>query len=245
MSLAQTLSQSTLDAIIGRFNLTEHGNPYKTLSSPMSPVPVGQVRLFSGDPIHKMVYIELSVPMIGLDSHMVFAFTAPDSAVPHFTLDSVLAGLYFAFHLDLIPRVDLGANLAYIDEIMHPLTPLVESARDIEGLERAHLTPRQLAIMSPWMLAYRASEAAFAQIDGHVSTYMAHWFAVVEGGVSAETLASLDHTDFAARDQRNRDALFDPEVDKVWAQVARLVGAEVSAELRELLRTQDLPGQLV
>jgi hypothetical protein len=241
MSLAQTLSQSTLDAIIGRFNLTEHGTPYKTLSSPMSPAPVGEVRLYSGGPIHKMVYIGLSVPMIGLDSHMVFAFTAPDSAVPHFTLDSVLAGPHFAFHLDLIPRVDLGANLAYIDEVMHPLTPLVETARDIEGLERAHLTPRQLAIMSPWMLAYRASEGAFAQIDGHVNQYMAHWFGVVERGVSAETVASLDHTDFATRDQRNRDAIFDPDVDKVWAQVARLVGEETSAELRELLRTQDLP----
>ena len=66
----------------------------------MSPEPVGTVRLFSGGPIHKLVYIGLAVPMIGLDSHMVFAFTAPDSAVPHFTLDSVLAGPHFAFHLD-------------------------------------------------------------------------------------------------------------------------------------------------
>ncbi|MCO5197122.1 MAG: hypothetical protein M9941_05145 [Anaerolineae bacterium] len=241
MSLAHRLAQNTLDAIIGRFDLTEHGNPYKVLSSPMSPEPVGTVRLFSGGPIHKLVYIGLAVPMIGLDSHMVFAFTAPDSAVPHFTLDSVLAGPHFAFHLDLIPRVDLGANLAYIDEVMHPLTPLVETARDIEGLERAHLTPRQLAVMSPWMLAYRASEDAFAQIDGHVAQYMAHWFDIVERSVSAETIASLDHTDFATRDQRNRNAIFDPEVDKVWAQVARLVGDDTSEELRELLRTQALP----
>jgi hypothetical protein len=240
MSLAQKLSHSTLTAIVERFQLVEHGAPHMTLSSPMSPAPVGTVRLFSGGPIGKLVYIGLSVPMIGLDSHMIFAFTAPDSAVPHFTLDSVLAGPHFAFHLDLIPRVDLGANLAYIDEVMHPLTPLVETAREIDGLERAHLTPRQLAIMSPWMLAYRANEAAFAQIDAHVERYLAHWFGVVEGGISAETLASLSHSDFADRDQRNRDAIFDPEVDPVWAQVTRLVGADTSEQMRQLLRSQEL-----
>lgn len=241
MSLAKTLSHKTLNAIVERFSLTEMGAPYMTLSSAMSPAPVGEVRLFSGGVIHKMVYIGLSVPMIGLDSHMVFAFTAPDSAVPHFTLDSVLAGPHFAFHLDLIPRVDLGANLAYIDEVLHPLTGLVESAREIEGLTRAHLSPRQLAIMSPWMLAYRASEDAFAQIDGHVDQYLAHWFDVVEAGISAETQQSLNNHNFAQRDQRNRNAIFSPEVDPVWAQVTRLVGEDTSATMRELLRTQDMP----
>ena len=241
MSLARELSHKTLNAIIEKYGLTEMGSPYKTLASPASPAPVGEVRLFSGGPIQKMVYIGLSVPMFGLDSHMVFAFTAPDSAVPHFTLDSVLAGPHFAFHLDLIPRVDLGANLTYINEVLHPLTGLVESAREIEGLSRAHLSPRQLAIMSPWMLAYRANEDAFAQIDGHVDQYLAHWFSVVENGISAETLASLDSHNFATRDQRNRSAIFNPEVDPVWAQVTRLVGEETSAAMRELLRTQDMP----
>ena len=241
MSLAKKLSHKTLDAIVARFDLMERGEPYQVLNSPMGPAPVGLVRLFSGGPIHKMVYIGLSVEQFGLDSHMVFAFTAPGKPEPHFTLDSVLAGPHFAFHLDLIPRVDLGANLVYIDEVLHPLTELVESAREIEGLSRAHLSPRQLAIMSPWMLAYRANEEAFAQIDGHVERYLEHWFEVVEKGVSAETLHSLDNTNFAQRDQRNRNAIFNPDVDPVWAQVTRLVGEETSAQLRDLLRVQDMP----
>lgn len=240
MSLAQTLSQKTLNALIDRCQLTEIGEPYLTLTSPMSPHPVGQVRLFTGETVVKTVYIGLSVPPIGLDSHMIFAFTAPDSPLPHFTLDSVLAGPHFAFHLDLIPRVDLGANLAYINEVLHPLTPLVESARDIEGLSRAHLSPRQLAIMSPWMLAYRADEGAFAQIDGHVENYLEHWLTVIKEGITAETLASLSHTDFAERDARNRAAIFNPEVDPVWGQVTRLVGEETSAKMRALLNSQTL-----
>lgn len=237
MSLAKTLSHNTLHTIINHFALQEQGAPHMTLHSSMSPAPVGEVRLFSGGPVQKMVYIGLTVPPIGLDSHMIFAFTAVDSPIPHFTLDSVLAGPHFAFHLDLIPRVDLGANLAYINELFQPLTAVFEATKQIEGLTPAQLSPRQYAIMSPWMLAFRANEQAFSQIDEQVSRYLDHWFAVVEAGLSAETLASLDSTDFAQRDQRNRAALFNPEVDPVWNQVERLLGAEVGTELREILKS--------
>lgn len=240
MSLANTLSQNTLKAIVSRFNLAEHGAPHMTLTSPMSPAPVGQVRVFSGGPIHKMVYIGLTVPPISLDSHMIFAFTAPDSPLPHFTLDSVLAGAHFAFHLDLIPRVDLGANLAYIDELFQPLTAFYDSAQGIAGLTPARLSPRQYAIMSPWMLAYRANEAAFARIEEHVNQYLAHWFNVVETGVSAATLASLDHDNFRERDGRNRAAIFNADVDPVWTQIDRLLGQTISVKLQDLLRKQEL-----
>ena len=70
-----------------------------------------------------MVTSTIVVPPIQLDSHMMFAFTPSDSAVPHFTLDSVRAGDHHAFHLDLIPRLDLGAHLAYMDACFTPLTP--------------------------------------------------------------------------------------------------------------------------
>jgi hypothetical protein len=236
MSLAKTLSNNTLNAIIGRLGLVEKGSPYLTLHSPMSPAPVGELRQFSGGPVQRMVYIGLSVPPIGLDSHMIFAFTAPDSPLPHFTLDSVLAGPHFAFHLDLIPRVDLGANLAYINEVFEPLTAVFDATKQIEGLTPAHLSPRQYALMSPWMLAYRANEEAFAQIDEQVNQFLNHWFAIVEAGISADTLASLNNTDFATRDQRNRAAVFNAEVDPVWNQVERLIGAEMGERLREILR---------
>lgn len=241
MSLAKTLCQNALNAIVERFSLTEHGEPYKLLMSPMSPAPVGKVRMFSGDPVHKMVYIGVSVPPINLDSHMVFAFTAPDNPLPHFTLDSVLAGKHFAFHLDLIPRVDLGANLAYIDEVFQPLTASFDAAKEIKGLTPAHLSPRQYAIMSPWMLAYRAKdEDSFSQIEVHVDKYLAHWFDLLEKKLTVHTFENLDNHEFATRDQRNRDAIFNPEVDKVWSQMDRLLGAETSAELQELLRMQDV-----
>lgn len=238
MSPAQTLSHNTLNAIVNHFGLAEQGAPYMTLLSPMSPAPVGQARVFAGGPVHKLVTISLSVPPIGLDSHMIFAFTAPDSPVPHFTLDSVLAGPHFAFHLDLIPRLDLGANLAYLDAAFHPLTTLFDAARQIDGLTPAHLSPRQYALMSPWMLAFRATETAFARIDETVRSYLAHWFALAETGLPAAVLAATDLGDLPGRDRRNRAAIFNPEVDPVWAQVGRLVGTETAEKLRLLLREQ-------
>ncbi|MEI2610595.1 MAG: hypothetical protein V9G20_18360 [Candidatus Promineifilaceae bacterium] len=201
----------------------------------MSPAPVGALRLFGGNKVHKMVYISLTVPPIGLDSHMIFAFTPPESHIPHFTLDSVLAGPHFAFHLDLIPRADLGANLAYLNAIFDPLTPIFEAAKQIEGLTPAQLGPKQYALMSPWMLAYRANESAFTQIQTPVHGYLEHWFNLVENGIPAEAMPTGD---FAQRDQLNRNAIFDPTVDKVWAQVARLVGEETSEKMRHILRNQ-------
>lgn len=204
----------------------------------MSPEPVGSLRLFSGDKVHKMVYIGLVVPPIGLDSHMIFAFTKPESHLPHFTLDSVMAGPYFAFHLDLIPRADLGANLKYMNAVFDNLTPIFEEAKKIEGLTAAQLGPKQYALMSPWMLAYRASESAFEQIQTPVNGYLDHWFNLVENGIEADAVPAS--TDFAERDQLNRDAIFDPEVDKVWAQVSRLIGEETSETLRGILKNQEV-----
>lgn len=237
MSLPQQLSLGTLEKIKTRFGLREIGSPCLSLSSPMSPTPVGSLRLFSGEAVHKMVYIGLVVPPIGLDSHMLFAFTKPESHIPHFTLDSVMAGPHFAFHLDLIPRADLGANLKYMNAVFDSLTPIFEEAKKIEGLTPAQLGPKQYALMSPWMLAYRANESAFEQIQTPVNGYLEHWFHLVENGIPADAVPTGD---FALRDQLNRAAIFDPEVDKVWAQVSRLVGEETSERMRAILRNQEV-----
>jgi hypothetical protein len=236
MTLAATLCANTLERIGQRFDLREIGAPHITLTNDRMPQPVGSCRLFSGGPVAKLVYIGLTVPFIQLDSHMFFAFTAPDSAVPHFTLDSVFGGEHFAFHLDLIPRVDLGVNLDYINAALQPLTDEFQAVKQIEGLSPAHLSPRQYAIMSPWMLAYRANEAAFAAIEKSVNVYLDHWFNLAENGLATETTAEA----LAERDRRNRAILFSPEIDPVWEKVDRLVGAEMSARLRGILQSQRL-----
>ncbi|WP_238006580.1 hypothetical protein KZZ52_47060 [Dactylosporangium sp. AC04546] len=234
-SLPAALAEHTLQQLLDRVPLKEVGAPHRTLRSPMTPDPVGVVRVFQGDGVvERVVTVSLVVPMIHLDSHMVFAFSRADSAVPHFTLDSVYGGEYYAYHLDLIPRAELSPHLSYMDAAYHPLTPLYESASERDGLTRAHISPRQHALMSPWMLVHRASEEAFTGMTPIVTSYLDHWLGLLEG-FSPEVLESLADTDLAARDAAVRGNLFSPDVDPVWLQVSRLLGQDASDEIRALL----------
>ncbi|WP_067814582.1 hypothetical protein [Nocardia inohanensis] len=223
-SLPAALSTRTLTALSSALDLDTVEDV--ALTSPMSPEPVGRLRVLRGGPIDKAVTVNLVLPPIGLDSHMIFAFTGSDSAVPHFTLDSVYGGDYYAMHLDLIPRADLAVHLEYLDAAYLPLTALLEDAWRIEGVSPAGIGPRQRALMSPWMLVCRAGADAFTALTATVDAYLEHWLTLVEKGVPAI------EGDLAARDRANRANLFSPAVDPVWAQVTRLLGAEQSERVR-------------
>ncbi|WP_027343171.1 hypothetical protein [Hamadaea tsunoensis] len=230
MSLPFDLCDQTLRAIVSRHGLTEVETPLADLVSPMSPHPVGHTRIFRGDAVAKLVYVGLVVPPIQLDSHMIFAFTPADSAVPHFTLDSVYGGSYHAFHLDLISRADLATNLEYLDAAYRPLTETFERTSTLDGLTPAAVGPRQRAVMSPWMLVHRATEEAFGQIRAAVDAYAGHWGDLVEKGLPAPA-----GTDLAARDAAVRANIFSRDVDPVWAQVSRLLGDDTTDAIRREL----------
>lgn len=245
-SLSQALWQSTLDKLVDRLGLEEQtaddGGSWLPLTcqAPMYDGPVGQVRVFKGGPLFQLVTSTIVVPPIQLDSHMMFAFMPSDSPVPHFTLDSVRAGEHHAFHLDLIPRLDLGSNLDYMDECFTPLTEAHEKGEAIEGLSRAQLSPRQYAIMSPWMLANRATPEAFTAIEDSVNEYLEHWFALVENGVSSADAAGVSREQLVERDRRNKAIIFNEDVDKVWDQITPLIGRDaVDAQIALLRSTSE------
>ncbi len=244
-SLPARLFSNTLQRLLDTLGLEEQaaegGGPYLPLLSqlPMVQGEVGNLRLFTGGPLFRVVTCSLTVEPIQLDSHMLFAFTPAGSAVPHFTLDSVSAGEHFAFHLDLIPRLDLGANLAYMDEVFGPLTEAWETGSAIEGLSRAHLSPRQHAIMSPWMLANRATEDAFAAIEASVVAYQEHWFGLLKNGVSQEALGGVTPGELERRNLANKRIIFDPAVDPVWDRITGMIGEEAVAIQRALLIGED------
>jgi hypothetical protein len=234
----KALSDRTMAALAGVDELVTVRE--KVLTGAMSPAPAGTLTVLRGERIAKVVRIGLTVDRIGMDSHMIFAFTGADSAVPHFTLDSVQAGGYLAYHIDLVPRADLGAHLEYVNAVFQPLTPVFEEVRERFGPSTAAIGPRQHAMMSPWMLVNRADEEHFAAMDGYLDRYFEHWRDLLAKGVPDDVRATLADTDLAARDARNRAALFSPEVDPVWANVARLLGDDQAEELRAELLTNDL-----
>ena len=247
-TLPAALCHGTLDTLVERGNLTEvtapDGGPVIALTSSAfgEPMSVGEARVFRGDTIAKAVYVGIVVPQIGMDSHMVFAFAPADSPVPHFTLDSVHAGGHHAFHLDLIQRVDVGTHMVYNDWAHTPLTSTFQKVLEMDGLTKAELEPRQLSVMSPWMLASRIDEAAFGNLDEPVRGYLEHWFSLVESPVPDAVAADIADTDLAARDARNRGLLFSRDVDKVWNQIERLLGPEQTEAVRLLLVDNELPG---
>ena len=236
MSIVKDLSLTTLNTIAKSLDMVEdNGLPanLKSLKSPMSPEPVGGARVFNNDAGYKMVYIALSVPMIQLDSHMVFCFTGPENPLPHFTLDAVHAGEHYAFHLDLIPRMDLACNYAYTKEIYDPLNKVFQEGKQIEGLSEAVLSPTQISVMSPWMLAYRATLPAMDQVGITTGKYLDHWLQLEKSGISADH--DILGTNMSKRDAIHRLTLFSPEVDPVWERVEKMIGKESNEGLRALL----------
>ncbi|WLQ52115.1 hypothetical protein P8A21_33520 [Streptomyces poriferorum] len=231
------LSLRILDRLVAATRVTEVPTPWTALTSAAFPGPAGSVRCFTGEgPVASVVHISLVVPPIGLDSHMVFAFGAADDPLPHFTLDAVRTGDSYAFHLDLVQRADLAAHGDYADHVYGPLTAPFEKTAEITGITPAHIGPRQRALMSPWMLAHRADDAAFAEVGPIADAYLDHWLALA-ADFPAEAADDVEHTALADRDHRMRELLFSPEIDAVWAQVERLVGPAVTDGLRALLIT--------
>lgn len=246
---AQKLNTEKLEQLTQRAGLEEvkgeDGRSFTVLTSQLDGKECGETRIFKGKgEIAKVVYHGLWVDQIGLDSHMIFAFTQPDSPVPHWTYDSVQNKPVYAFHLDLIPRVDVGAHLAYMDAIYGPVTDLFQKERENEGLSEAQLTPRQRSIMSQWMLAYRATEEAYPGIEPTVRGYLDHWFDLLDKGIGAEAEADIKGVDVAARDAANRAIIFNRDVDHVWNLVTPLIGHDVSELMRLNLQHNEIIREL-
>ena len=263
-TLADRLSRKTLDAIVDRFGLDEvtgpDGGPFLPLAAkPFGGAPVGSLRLWDGgEKLSKVVYTGITVEPIGLDSHMIFAFTDKASPVPTFTLDSVCTRLpaaadplppgadpnfpdggdMYAFHLDLVPRCDLGINAAYMRRCYVPLTEPRAAVLEAEGVFPALLSPMQRAIMSPWMLAQRTTQDAYGRAVFPVAeTYLNHWIGLVDDGLD-ELAPEILGESGATRDARNRELIFSRDVDPVWSKIDGLLGADVSDRMIGLLRNQ-------
>jgi hypothetical protein len=235
-----TLSERTRDLIVQRTGAVEVAGadgPALLAGDPASAT--GVMRVYRGaadSPVEEVVWTALQVPARGVTTCMIFAFTRPESALPHFTLDcSDRGGDGHAFHLDLVPRVELATHLAYLDEVFDPLTPHYEAASALAGLSGTRTTRRQFAMMTPWMLVHMATPQAFAAIGDIVDAYLQHWLNLLASGLSAPVAASVGDTDLAARDAAFRANFFHPDVDPVWGRVEAMLGADAAAAIRSQL----------
>jgi hypothetical protein len=236
--LAQQLSARTLEQLVAGLGATEVlGDDGGPLLDAAGEGTRGVMRLHVAPGVARIVSTVLTVPAREVATCMIFAFTEPDSALPHFTLDCSDRPDGNAFHLDLLPRVELATAVPYMDEVFEPLTPLYTAAQDIEGLSATGNTRRQYAMMSPWMLVHLATPDAFDAVSPTVTAYADHWLSVVRRGLGPEAQGSVEATgtDLAARDAMVRRNLFSPEIDPVWGRVEGMLGAEAARAIRTTL----------
>ena len=240
MILSLELSEKVLAHLVAATGVTEvHGADGGNLmvAQGVDGGPSGTMRLFTGGSIQKIVWTKLQVPARGVTTCMIFAFSDPDSALPHFTLDCADHGdESYAFHLDLMPRVELALNIDYMDEVFVPLSPLYETGRAIEGMWATGTTPRQFAMMSPWMLVNFCTEAAFRSMGEVVMDYADHWIGVINAGISKSVQENVSNTPLRERDAQVRYNLFSPEIDPVWGRVESMIGKEGSERIRSNLQ---------
>jgi hypothetical protein len=261
-TLASKLSHQALNRIVEDFDLAEvHGEDGGAFLELVAPAfgnaKAGAFRLFhGGEKLLKVAYTGIAVEAIGLDSHMVFAFTKRDSLVPTFTLDSVYTkmppgmdpnfpdgGDMYAFHLDLVPRCDLGVNAAYMERCYAPLTGAQAEVLNTEGVYAAQLSPTQRAIMSPWMLAQRTTSAAYEKaVFPAADAYLTHWLGLVDDGVD-DIAAGIQGEAGATRDAQNRELIFNRDIDPVWNKIDGMLGEDVSNLMISVLRSQKVEAQ--
>ena len=85
------------------------------------------------------------------------------------------------------------------------------------------------------MLAHRADEAAFTAVAPLIESYADHWLSLLRDDAAATAAASTDAAAIAKRDGHWRAAIFNPEVDPVWARVDKLIGADAAVRVRGTL----------
>ncbi len=241
------LAVRTLDRIVKELGLKEElgadkGPVLKLIArgGPLEGKDVGSFRVFRGGAVHKLVYSAMTIEDFGMDTHQIYAFTAPGDARPHFTLDLAISpNTHGTFHigLDLLPRVDLGASLATMQSIYEPLSSVLAETMKERGVAPAtSIGPLMRALRSPWMLAAYVDADRIATCEPAIDAYLNSWLKLCAEGVDAKSKADAAWQDLAKRDEQNRAALFDPETNRVWVLLERLVGVDTVAKMREVLK---------
>lgn len=221
------------ERLVTTFDLEEQhgadGGPWLRLGAQ---APVGEARLWHGDDLARVAHVAVDLPDGSLSAHMLVAQTAATTAVPHLGVDMMKFPTGYGYFVDLLPKIDLAGNIAFTDEVYAPLDEVFPKLAKDDELTLVDMPPRMLAFYSPWMLHHFGSPD-LERLSDVVAVYVDRFVDLLQGGITAGGLPATD--EMAARDQRYRDVLFDPDFDPVWKQVTPLLGAEAVDTIRTTL----------
>lgn len=240
------LVTASLNKLISALGLTEETSadgdaalPVHGVSGPLEGQRIGEFRVYTGADGVTLIYSRLSIDAFAMDTHQVYAFTAPDSPIPHLFLDTAISPNTegtFHFGLDLVPRVDLGANLAYSLDVYSPLDGIRAEALARPGvMPVTSLGPLQWSIRSPWMVPAIVLPADLLALSDVTDAYVDRWLELVRGAMDPAVAADAGSQHVAIRDTRNREAMFSPQTNPVWGLLDNLVGAQTAGRMKDLL----------
>lgn len=239
--------EATVDRIAARFGLQVRGDT--PLVSSLDHTDVGGVRTLLGPEVDKAVALDLTVADGDEPSALswFYAFARTTALVPHLAVEwsehgstESDEGPRVGLLIDLLPRLDLAVNVAYVDEVYVPITEVLESGWEIDGVRAARIRRRRAICFSPWLFSVTAPLSEIDALQQVVDRCVDHWIAVTSGGVSAPVdPVANDPTKLVQHDRFHRNALFDEASDPRWDRIYRLLGPNDAAELRMTLRTQE------
>jgi len=241
----QVLADQMLDILVGALHLRPHRSFPLNMNGHGERV--GRVTVYDGDHGTRIVDARLVVESSGIDSMMLHAFSDPATDLPHLTSDVAGVGSRWAFHVDLMPRVDLPGDLSTLEGLYEPLTPIYERAHSIPGSTPIPLPPRVRALSSAWIVgvSFDFTNAGGGRDAVQVMTdtfeaYVRTWLRCVDEGLpglgTPESYLRPHGEAARARDARQRFALFHPDSDPVWGLLDNLVGPTDAAAILELIR---------
>jgi hypothetical protein len=230
--------------------------PLHTFHFPHNQQPAGHLRILDGGNhphLLKVIQLSLDFGMVGADANALHIITKPNSLVPHCSVEyihydaaidvprnpAVQAGVdQYGCYINLISRVDAASNQAYLHHVYDPVHEGVVAIKSHAEIHNPVLPLWQAACFQPWIITAMAPAQHFPLLQNQGRTTIDHALSMHANGIPDSIVTENERNYCAERDRLNRLLLNSPEVDAVWPRIARLVGENDAARLREILSGQ-------
>ncbi len=240
LELMQTLIGRVHDGCRLREHQPSPGEPLLRLVNVTGGGQAGFLRLWEAEEdthVDRLIHLRLQSPPV--DTHLLFLFARPDSAMPHFHAQVVqFAADSCVYNADIIPRLDAVDHPAYYREVYGPVTKAYwKATTDRQNVcSMAPANPAIALYLSPWSIAAArpTNRAELERVEPSILEYLDHCLTLSR----ALTYTGATSFDLADRDRRHMELLHADELDpRAWKGVYRLVGEQVGRKIKETLRT--------
>jgi hypothetical protein len=185
----------------------------------------------------RLIHFRLHSPPV--DTHLLFLFGRPETAMPHFHAQVVQFGPdACVYNADLIPRLDPVAHPEHYKEVFGPVTKAYwKATTDRQNTcAAAPANPAIAAYLSPWSIAAGrpTSRAELERVTPSILAYLDQCLlmsrSIRYAGASPDVLRE--------RDERHMQILHSDELDpRAWKGVYRVIGEEAGKKIRQILGT--------